>query len=71
MQVKELLNVLSPFQNIQFGDSKTGEPLTYVSYLADSSCEADSYADNTLYGVAPKIDKEGQPYLAILVELHA
>ena len=70
MTVKELCNVLSPFQNIQVGDSKTGEPMTYVNYLADSSCEVEgSYGDYDVYGIAPKIDKEGKPFLAILVEL--
>ena len=70
MKVKELCDVLSPFQNIQVCDSKTGEAFTYVNYLADNGCEVyDSYGDDDIYGIAPKVDKDGKPYLAILVEL--
>ena len=69
MKVKELLDLISPFQDIQFGDSKTGEPLTHVDYLADSGCEASSYEENDVYGIAPKIAKNGEPYLAILMEM--
>ena len=70
MKVKELCDVLSPFQNIQVFDSKTGEPITSMDYLADSSCEVyDSYGDDDIYGIAPKVNKDGKPYLAILVEL--
>ena len=69
MKVKDLYDVLSPYQNIQFGDSKTGEPLTYVSYIADSGCEITSYEDYEVYGIAPKVDKEGKTYLAILMDM--
>ena len=70
MKVKELCDVLSPFQMIQVGDSKTGEPITSMDYLADSTCEVyDSYGNYDVYGIAPKIDKDGKPYLVILVEL--
>ena len=68
MTVKDLCKTISPLQNIQIGDSKTGEPLTYVTYLADSSCEVWDYGDSEVYGIAPKVDKDGKPYLAILIE---
>jgi len=65
MIVKELYDALSPYQEIQIGDSKTGEPITYVSYRQDV-CK---YDRNKVYGIAPKVDKKGKPFLAILVEL--
>ena len=71
LTLKDLYSILSPFQNFQIGDSRTGEPLTGVDYLADSSCEAESCEDYRIHGIAPKIDKDGNPYLAILVELTA
>ena len=67
MKVKDLYNILSPFQNFQLGDSKTGEPLTYVNYIADSACEIDNYMDYDVYGITSKVDKEGNPYLVILL----
>ena len=68
--VKYLCNILSPFQNIQIGDSKTGKGLTYISYLADSGCEAVTvYGDYYVYGISPQIDKDGEPFLMILIEL--
>lgn len=69
MKVKEIIDVLSPYQSFQIGDSKTGEPITYVSYLADSGCEAWDYGDYKLYGIAPKVNKDGKPYLALFVEM--
>ena len=72
MKVKELCNILSPFQEIQVFDSKTGEPVGSLSYLADSRCDVyDSYGDDDVYGIAPKVNSEGESYLAILVELKA
>ena len=65
MIVKELYDALSPYQEIQIGDSKTGEPITYVSYR-QGVCK---YDRNKVYGIAPKVDKKGKPFLAILVEL--
>lgn len=67
MKVKDLYNVLSPFQNFQLGDSKTGEPLTFVDYMADSGCEIENYEEYEVYGIAPKSNKEGKLYLAILI----
>lgn len=67
MKVKDLYNVISPFQNLQIADSKTAEPLTFVSYIADSGCEITNYEEYEIYGIAPKKDKEGDLYLAILI----
>jgi len=67
--VKELYNIVSPYLDMQIGDSKTGEPLTCVDYLADSRCELYNYEEYDVYGITPKVNKEGKPYLAILVEL--
>ena len=68
MKVKDLYPVISPFLDIQIGDSKMDTPLTSLSYLADSGCEIDSYADYDIYALIPRIDKDGDAYLAILVE---
>ena len=67
MKLKDLCEVFSPYQNIQIGDSKTGEPLGYVTYLADSGCDIESYEDYEVYGIAPKQSKAGKMYLAILL----
>ncbi len=69
LTIKDLYSVLSPIQNFQIGDAQTGEPLTAVDYLSDSGCEADAYDDYEISGIAPKIDKDGDPYLAIYVKL--
>ena len=71
MKVKDLCGVISPFQNIQIWDSKTAEAETCVSYLADSGCEVMNYENDEVYSIAPKVDKNGAPYLAILVEMKA
>jgi hypothetical protein len=68
MKVKDLYPVISPFLDIQIVDSKMDTPLTSLSYLADSGCEVDSYADYDIYALIPRIDKDGNAYLAILIE---
>ena len=68
MKVKDLYPVISPYLDIQIGDSKMDAPLTSLSYLADSGCEADNYADYDIYALIPRIDKDGDAYLAIMVE---
>jgi hypothetical protein len=68
MKVKDLYPVISPYLDIQIGDSKMDTPLTSLSYLADSGCEVDSYADYEVYALIPRIDKDGNVYLAILIE---
>lgn len=70
MKVKDLCEVISPLQDIQVYDSKTGEPYTECNYLADSCCDVlDAYGDYDLYGVAPKVGKDGNKYLALFVEV--
>ena len=71
MKVKDLYQVVSPYLDMQIGDSKIAEPLTSKSYLADSGCEIDNYADYDIYALIPRIDKEGNTYLAILIETKA
>lgn len=68
MKVKDLYSVISPFLDIQIGDSKRDVPLTHKSYLADSGCDIESYEDDDIYALIPKIDKDGEPYLAIMIE---
>jgi hypothetical protein len=68
MKIKDLYSVISPYLDIQIGDSKMDTPLTSLSYLADSGCEVDSYADYEVYALIPRIDKDGNVYLAILIE---
>jgi hypothetical protein len=68
MKVKELYPVISPYLDIQIGDSKLDGPITPVSYLADSGCEINNYANYDIYALIPKIDNDGNAYLAILVE---
>jgi hypothetical protein len=68
MKVKDLYSVISPYLDIQIGDSKMDTPLTSLSYLADSGCEVDNYADYEVYALIPRIDKDGSAYLAIMVE---
>ena len=68
MKIKDLYPVISPYLDIQIGDSKLDTPLTSKSYLADSGCETDNYADYDIYALIPRIDKDGNAYLAILVE---
>jgi hypothetical protein len=68
VKVKDLYPVISPYLDIQIGDSKMDTPLTSLSYLADSGCEVDSYADYEVYALIPRIDKDGSAYLAIMVE---
>jgi len=41
MKVKDLYPVISPYLDIQIGDSKRDVALTSLSYLADSGCEVD------------------------------
>jgi len=71
MKVKDLYPVISPYLDIQIVDSKLDGPITPVSYLAESRCEIDSYADYEIYALIPRIDKDGDAYLAILVENQA
>ena len=71
MKVKDLYPVISPYLDIQIGDSKRNVALTSLSYLADSGCEVDSYADYEVYALIPRIDKDGNAYLAILIEHEA
>ena len=71
MKVKDLYPVISPYLDIQIGDSKMDTPLTSLSYLADSGCEVDNYADYEVYALIPRIDKDGDAYLAIMVENQA
>ena len=68
MKVKDLYPVISPYLDIQIGDSKLDALLTSKSYLADSGCEIDDYADHDVYALIPRIDKNGKAYLAILIE---
>ena len=68
MKVKDLYPVISPFLDIQIGDSKMDGTLTGKSYLADSGCEVDNFADYEVYALIPRIDKDGDAYLAILIE---
>jgi hypothetical protein len=71
MTVKELFNTVSPFLDMQICDSKTGEPLTGVDYLANSGCDLCTYEEDDIYGIAPKVNKDGKLYLAILIEVEA
>jgi len=71
MKVKDLYPVISPYLDIQIGDSKLDTPLTSKSYLADSGCEIDDYGDYDIYALIPKIDKDGNAYLAIMIENQA
>lgn len=68
MKVKDLYPVISPYLDIQIGDSKRDVPLTSLSYLADSNCEVDGYEDYEVYALIPKVNKEGIAYLAIMIE---
>ena len=68
MKVKDLYPVISPYLDIQIGDSKMDGALTSKSYLADSGCETDNYADYDIYALVPRIGKDGDAYLAIMVE---
>ena len=70
LKVKDLYDILCPFQNIQIWNAKTAEPWGERDYMADSSCDITSYEEYDVYGLAPKIDKSGNPYLAILVDLN-
>lgn len=67
MKVKDLYNVISPLQDLQLFDSKSGNALTSLDYIADSGCEISNYEEYEIYGIAPKKDKEGNLYLAILI----
>jgi len=69
MKVKDLYNVISPFQGLQLFDSKTGDALTSLDYIADSGCEIDSYEDYEIYGIAPKMSSGQKTYLAIMIEM--
>lgn len=72
MKVKDLYPVISPFLDIQIVDSKLVDgAMTTMSYLAESRCEIDSYADYEIYALIPRIDKDGDAYLAIMVENNA
>ena len=71
MKVKDLYPVISPYLDIQIGDSKRDVALTSLSYLADSGCEIDSYADYEVYALIPRISKDGDAYLAIMIESKA
>jgi len=71
MKVKDLFPVISPYLDIQIGDSKLDTPLTSKSYLADSGCGIDDYRDHDIYALIPKIDKDGNAYLAVMIENEA
>ena len=71
MKVKDLYKVISPYLDIQIGDSKSCEPLISKTYLADSGCEISTYENEDIYAIIPKIDKRGKAYLAILIETKA
>lgn len=71
MKVKDLYPVISPYLDIQIGDSKLDALLTSKSYLADSGCGVDDYEDYDIYALIPRIDKDGNAYLAILIEHEA
>lgn len=71
MKVKDLYPVISPYLDVQIMDSKLDGPITPVSYLADSRCEINNYADYDIYALIPRIDKDGKAYLAILIENEA
>ena len=71
MKVRDLYPVISPFLDIQIFDSKLDTPLTSKSYLADSHCEVDYYEECNIYALIPRIDKDGNAYLAILIEHEA
>lgn len=71
MKVKDLYPVISPFLDIQIGDSKMDAPLTSLSYLADGGCEVEYYEESEIYALIPRIDKEGNAYLAVLIEHEA
>lgn len=71
MKVKDLYSVISPYLDIQIGDSKMDGALTCKSYLADSGCGISDYADYDIYALIPRIDKDGNAYLAILIEHEA
>lgn len=71
MKVKDLYPVISPFLDIQIGDSKLDAPLTSKSYLADSGSGLDDYGDHDVYALIPRIDKNGKAYLAIMIESKA
>ncbi len=69
MKVKDLYPVISPYLDVQIADSKLADrALTTMSYLAESRCEIDSYADYEVYALIPRISKEGDAYLAIMIE---
>lgn len=68
MKIKDLYPVISPYLDIQIGDSKRDVALTSMSYLAESRCEIDSYADYEVYALIPRISKDGDAYLAIIIE---
>ena len=71
MKVKDLYPVISPYLDIQIGESKTDRPLTNKTWLANSNCEISTYEDEDIYALIPRIDKEGNAYLAILIETKA
>ena len=69
MKVKDLYPVISPYLDIQISDSKLADrALTAVSYLAESNCEIDNFADYEVYALIPMISKDGDAYLAIMIE---
>lgn len=71
MKVKDLYQVVSPYLDMQIWDSKADETLTNKTYLATSGCEISTYEDYDIYALIPKIDKDGNAYLAILIETKA
>lgn len=71
MKVKDLYQVVSPYLDMQIGDSKSDRPLTSKTWLANSNCEISDYEDYDIYALIPRIDKDGNAYLAILIETKA
>ena len=71
MKVKDLYQVVSPYLDMQIGDSKSDRPLTDKTWLTNSNCEISTYEDYDIYALIPRIDKDGNAYLAILIETTA
>ena len=71
MKVKDLYQVVSPYLDMQIGDSKSDRPLTNKTWLANSNCEISTYEDYDIYAIIPRIDKDGNAYIAILIETKA
>lgn len=69
MKVKSLYQVVSPLVEVQIGDSKTMKPLTNKTSFGNG--EISAYENEDIYAIIPRKDKDGIPYLAILIETKA